>query len=89
MDKEPFGDAELEFPLDCHYRIITEDREGVQASIEKTLRDMKIETPLKEGNRSEGGKYVTYSITIHVESLEIMRAIDVAIRSIDGVRMVL
>ncbi len=86
---ETFGDTELQFPIDCQFRIIAENREGMHFVIETVLMEMGVNAPLETNNQSSGGKYSTFSVNIRIESKERMNEIDSALRSIVGVKMVL
>lgn len=89
MDEKQNQAPELKFPLQCHFRIVAEDRPGIQSELEKALRDLKIQNPLNPGNRSSQGRYLTFTADIHVESREMMNRIDAAFRAVKGVKMVL
>jgi putative lipoic acid-binding regulatory protein len=83
--KEP----ELEFPLDCHFKVIAEDLENMHFVIETVLMGLGVSAPLTEGNKSGGGKYISFNITVRVKSREQMNQIDSELRNIQGVKMVL
>lgn len=84
-----FEGEEIQFPVLCYYKVIAEDLPGMEFIIETTLIENHVKTPAIKGNRSSGGKYVTYNIEVYVNSLETMNKIDAALRAIKGVRMVL
>jgi putative lipoic acid-binding regulatory protein len=84
-----FEGEEIKFPVLCYYKVIAEDLPGMEFIIETVLIENHVKTPAVKGNRSAGGKYVTYNIEVFVNSLETMNAIDAALRNIKGVRMVL
>lgn len=79
----------LQFPLDCQFRIIAENRNGMHFVIETVLMELSIQAPLETENRSENGKYQSFSVNVRVESLDQMTQIDQALRNIVGVKMVL
>lgn len=86
----PFGDRQLEFPLVCHVKIIADaGPDGIRAAIERALEGEELLTSLSTGNRSGGGKFVTYNVDVRVHSKASMDALDAAIRAIRGVRFVL
>ena len=85
----PGAHKKLEFPLDCHFRIIAENQQGMHFVIETVLIQLGVSAPLKLENRSDKGKYQSFSVEVRVESLERMNEIDRALRSIVGVKMVL
>lgn len=87
MEKKP--EEKLEFPLDCSYRIIAENREHMHFVIETVLMQLGVTAPLKESHLSSKGKYVSFSVDVRVSSREMMNAIDRELRLIEGVRTVL
>ena len=84
MDSE-----ELQFPLNCHFRVIAENRKGMYFVIETVLMQNGVTAPLQNEHESAGGKYMSYSVDVRVESLERMNSIDAALRSIEGVKIVM
>ena len=89
MNKEPFGNTELQFPLECQFRIIAENRAGMHFVIETVLIQEGLTSPLHTENISKGGRYQSFHADMRVESREQMNRIDAALRAIRGVRMVL
>lgn len=85
----PLDPSDLEFPLECHYRVIAEDHEKMAFVIETVLMQLGVEVPVVRGNASKSGTYVSYSITTVVNSREEMNRIDAELRLIVGVKMVL
>ena len=81
--------ANLEFPLECQFRVIAEDQENLALVIETVLMQLGVEVPVVRGNESKSGTYVSYSITTVVQSREEMTRIDTELRNIAGVKMVL
>ncbi len=81
--------ANLEFPLECQFRVIAEDQENLAFVIETVLMQLGVEVPVVRGNESKSGTYVSYSITTVVQSREEMTRIDTELRNIAGVKMVL
>lgn len=81
--------SKLQFPLDCHYRIIADSSEGIRLRLETALSECGIEKSLKDGNISSNGTYITFYVDVHVESLKQMREIASVLGSVNGVRMVL
>jgi putative lipoic acid-binding regulatory protein len=84
-----FEGEKINFPVLCYYKVIAEDIAGMEFVIETVLRELHVKSPPIQGNKSAGGKYITYNIEVFVNSLETMNAIDNALRNIKGVRMVL
>jgi putative lipoic acid-binding regulatory protein len=81
--------SELEFPLECHFRIITERVENMHFVIETVLMGLGVSAPVEQGNSSGAGNYVSYAVSTMVDSLDAMNAIDRELRLIQGVKMVL
>ncbi len=82
-------EPKLEFPLDCHFKVIAEDLENMHFVIETVLMGQGVSNPLTAGNKSEGGKYITFNVSVRVDSREQMNQIDAELRNIQGVKMVL
>ena len=80
---------ELIFPLDCQYRIIAENQPGMHFVIETVLIQLGITAPLMTQHHSSGGKYLSFSVDVRVDSRETMNRIDAALRAIVGVKYVL
>lgn len=90
MSQNPFGDEKLEFPLDCHFKVIVSTEAlDIRARLEIALAELGINAPLEPGTHSSGGKYQTFNLTVNVQSEIEMRKIDNTLRGIDGVKMVL
>ena len=84
-----FGDAELEFPVEVHFRIIAFATPETDAAIRAAAEGLGISAALQAGNESSGGKYHTFNLSQVVESAEQMREIDQTFRAVPGVKMVL
>lgn len=80
---------ELEFPLDCSYRIIAENREHMHFVIETVLLQLGVHSPLVKNHESSKGRYVSFAVDVRVPSREMMDRIDRELRLIEGVRTVL
>ena len=77
------------FPAECHFKIIARDADGVAGRLNRVLADHRLADQVRAGNRSAGGTYVTYNVSLVLETAEQMRALDAAFRAVDGVRLVL
>ena len=88
MNEDVFGGEKLQFPVECHYKIIAEG-ESVRVLLEIVLEELGITAPLGAGNHSSHGKYVTFNFDWTVDSQEMMERIDARLRSVKGVRIVL
>ena len=84
-----FSGESIRFPVLCHYKIIAEDHEGVQSSIEKVFLEVNIRVRFERGHHSDRGKYITFNADVLIHSLQLMRHIDAALRKIEGVKFVL
>jgi putative lipoic acid-binding regulatory protein len=84
-----FGDAELAFPVEVHFRVIAFADAGTEAEVRAAAEHLGLGGALTPGNVSAGGKYHTFNLTVTVESAERMGEIDRAFRAVPGVKMVL
>lgn len=89
MSTPPFGDAEIEFPVEVHFRIVCVESDPVRAAVRATAASLGLGNQLVSGNASSGGKYLSFQLTHTVASKEEMQQIDQAFRSVEGVKMVL
>jgi len=89
MKPEGNKKPELQFPLMCHYRVISLDLPNICFVIETVLMQMGITAPTQKGNSSKTGKYITTNIDIEVHSREMMEKIHNELKAIEGVQMVL
>ena len=81
--------SELKFPVTCHFRVIAENQEPMLMVIETVLWELGINNPVVQANTSAKGKYVSFSVSVVVNSKERMEQIDRELRNIQGVKMVL
>ena len=70
-------------------RVIAEAVEGMSGRIEEALQAHGFALAIESGNRSAGGKYISYPLSLRMESLEQMQAVDRTLRALRGVKMVL
>lgn len=84
-----FGDEEIIYPVEVHFRIVCDARLEVSAQVMVTADELGLGDKLKTGNESRSGKYLSYQLSTMIASLEEMNHIDQCFRSIDGVKMVL
>ena len=89
MSDQPFGDAEIEFPAEAHFRLICIASDDVEKHVREIARTLGVEDGLSEGNTSKKGSYQTFQLTVMVESKEHLHSIDAAYRGQDFVKMVL
>ncbi|NCD32759.1 MAG: DUF493 domain-containing protein [Spartobacteria bacterium] len=79
----------LEFPLQCHFKVIALQGSEIKKALEGKLAEIGVEQTLEAGNTSAKGTFTTYNFSMMVGSRKEMGAIDAALRSCEGVRMVL
>lgn len=89
MSVRPMCESELQFPVECHMKVISEDRARMGFVIETVLMELGIEVPVTRGNASAGGAFITHNFTFVAESHQQLRKVDEEMRLIEGVRMVL
>lgn len=89
MNNCSFGDEEIEFPVDVHFRIVCESRLEVSAKVMIAADELGLAEKLKNGHESRTGKYLSYQLSTVVDSKEEMNLIDQKFRAVEGVRMVL
>ena len=89
MNADQQNETPLKFPLECHFRIIAEDLKNMHFVIETVLMELGINNPLNTSNTSNKGKYISFSVSTTVESLNKLNKIDHELRNIQGVKMVL
>ena len=89
MSVRSMCDSELQFPVACHIKVISDDRARMGFVIETVLMELGIEVPVTRGNTSAGGKFITHNFTFMAKSQEQLRNVDAEMRLIEGVRMVL
>ena len=83
-------DMEALFPAQCHIKVIARDLTGVHAQLNTTLLDLGLEgVAFQPSATSKNGKYISFEISLHVETHARMREIDTALRAVEGVKLVL
>ncbi|HMO05723.1 MAG TPA: DUF493 domain-containing protein [Kiritimatiellia bacterium] len=87
---EPDAPAEqVKFPVVVHFKIIGEVSEDLRTHLEIALWELRIAETLHPGRLSAGGKYMTFNLSMTVQSAESLREIDARLRAVTGVKMVL
>ncbi|MGA0334014.1 MAG: DUF493 domain-containing protein [Kiritimatiellia bacterium] len=89
MNNCHFGEEEIEFPVEVHFRIVCDSSLEASAQVMVAADELGLSEKLKSGNQSRGGKYLSYQLSTVVESLEQMNHIDQTFRALEGVKMVL
>ena len=78
---------EIEYPCEWRYRLIGRSAEGVRAAVEAAVGERPHR--LEPGHESRGGRYVSLTLTMTVESEAARLAIYHRLSEADAVRMVL
>ena len=79
----------LQFPCECHFRIIAFNRPGMFEALEAVLKHLGVTAPLEVSHTSKDGTYKSFCFSMPVWSREEMDTVDRALRAVDGVKMVL
>ncbi len=77
------------YPAEHPFRIITDASVPLLEPLQKVLADYTVTSPLVTGKSSSGGKYVVYETTVRMENRAEHNKLDAAIRSLNGVRILL
>lgn len=85
----PFGDAELEFPLQWCGRVIAHDRADLPDALAAVLDELGYEARPERANASRAGTYASYSVSLTIKSREALDAVTQRLGAVEGVRMVL
>jgi len=75
------------YPAECHLSVITDGREDMEAALRAALAPYAVTAGPTPGKAS--GKYASWRVSVTVTSRDALHALDHAIRSLPGVRMVL
>ena len=83
------ANVELKFPVVAHQRIIVNAAECDDAKTKSLFEDFELVAPLSEGNRSSGGKYVSYAVSVRFPDRGAMARFDERLKLVPGLKMVL
>lgn len=83
------GLPELEFPLTWHGKIIAHDSAELEGRVAEAMRRLGLSHPVRRGNSSSGGRYVTLNVTMEFADREMMVRVTETLAAVEGVRMVL
>ena len=89
MSDPVFGDKKVKFPVEVHFRIVSQASPEVDERVRAAADSLGVADKLTAGNASSSGKYLSYQLSVVVESEERITSIDQTFRAVDGVRMVL
>lgn len=79
----------VEYPCECHFRIIAENLENMHFVIETVIMELGINTQLIRSNVSGKGNYISFGFSTVVYSKEKLDRIDAELRNIVGVKFVM
>ena len=87
----PFGKAELKYPVEWNFRIIAvaSQTDSVFAEVQKVMARSKITKPLELTSKSKEGTYQTMTFSAELASHTEMEIIDGALKAIPGVKVVI
>lgn len=77
------------YPADFHFSIVaTQPFDNLEA-LETVLKDHHVTSPLAPGLSSDKGSYITWRVTVHLESRDALESLTAALRAVPGVKMLL
>ncbi len=83
-------ESESLFPAECHFKVICLDLIGIHKNLNNILLEVGFEgVAFQPGLRSKAGKYISFEISLKIETHDQMLKVDQAIRSVEGVKMLL
>lgn len=88
---KPFGNNELKYPVQWNFRIIAvaAKADSVFEEVQKVMARCKVVTPLQLAAKSKEGTYQTMTFAAELASHTEMEILDTALKSIDGVKVVI
>jgi putative lipoic acid-binding regulatory protein len=78
---------DLTYPTDWKYRVIGFDEKLLQIAIDEVLQDL--EYSIRFGNRSSGGKFISFEISLSVETEEHRNKIFIDLKKHTHIKMVI
>ena len=87
----PFGKAELKYPVEWNFRIIAvaAQADSVLAEVQKVMSRSKVTKPLELTSKSKEGTYQTMTFSAELASHTEMEILDGALKAIPGVKVVI
>jgi putative lipoic acid-binding regulatory protein len=87
----PFGKAELEYPVEWSFRIIAvaAQADSVFEAVQKVAAGCKVVKPLELTSKSKEGTYQTMTFAAEIASHIEMEMLDGALKVIPGVKIVI
>lgn len=88
---DPFGKAELKYPVEWNFRIIAvaSQTASVADEVKKVMARCKITKPLDFTSKSKEGTYQTMTFAAEIQSHTEMEILDTALKAISGVKVVI
>ena len=84
------AESESLFPTECHFKVICLDLIGIHKNLNQVLVDTGLQgDAFQPGLKSKAGKYISFEISLQIETHDEMLQLDQAIRSVEGVKMLL
>jgi putative lipoic acid-binding regulatory protein len=80
---------QLEFPLTWHGKIIAQDSDDLDDRVRTALLGLGLEHPVRRGNVSQAGRYVTLNVSVEFTDREMMVRVTETLAAVSGVRMVI
>lgn len=81
-------ELDMIYPAECHFKVIARTGKA-QSRIENALEKHGVKAPVRLGNTSRTGNYLTFNVTVWVNNRETMQSLDASLRRIEGVVTVL
>ena len=87
----PFGKAELKYPVEWNFRFIAvaAQEDSVFAEVQKVMARSKVTKPLELTSKSKEGTYQTMTFSAELASHTEMEILDGALKAIPGVKVVI
>ena len=87
----PFGKAELKYPVVWNFRIIAQAAKtgSVFAEVQQIISACKVKKNLELTSKSKEGTYQTMTFAAELSSHAEMEAIDARLKAVDGVKVVI
>jgi putative lipoic acid-binding regulatory protein len=87
----PFGKAELKYPVVWNFRIIAQaaKTDSVFAEVQQIISTCKVRKNLELTSKSKEGTYQTMTFSAELASHAEMEAIDARLKAVDGVKVVI
>ena len=87
----PFGKAELKYPVEWNFRIIAiaAQADKVYDEVGKVMARCKVTKPLEMTSKSKEGTYQTMTFSAEISSHTEMEILDTALKLINGVKVVI